>query len=202
MADAVGFQHSAISYDEFRRLPHPDGAASQIVCTGEQITYLGVATTPLEVSLFSSVHTALGVRKCVWISTDSYAIARSAPLRLAGSGYATIEYSFSFVPDPRDGVLRLYQFQGVTNRRAEDAITQALTLKFGTPELRTGVVQNGIGNRFDQVTAVWSDTTGSLLVQSPSQSVDRMTILMTDAHLSSYVADQEAAAQAAIPNGI
>lgn len=191
-----------LSYDDFRRLPHPDGAASQVVCTGEQLTYLGVAVTPLEVTVYSSVQRTLGVRRCVWISTDSYAIARSAPLRLAGSGYATIEYSFSFVPDPRDGVLQLYQFEGLTNRRAEDAIIEALAAKFGTPEVTTGVVQNGIGNRFDQITAIWSDATGSLLVQSPSQSVDRMTILMMDTRLSRHVAAQEAAAQAAIPNGI
>lgn len=191
-----------ISYDEFRRLPHPDGFPAQIVCTGERVTVGRLPMTPLDVSIFNDLHVALGVRKCVWINTAGDWAGRMAGLGLAGSSYATNEYSFSFVPDPSDGVLRLFQFEGITNRLAEAPVLQALTAKFGNPNLSRGTVQNGIGNNFDQTTAIWSDATGSLIVQSPAREVNKMTIVMTDARLSDFIAGEDTARRAAIPNGI
>lgn len=217
-AQARGSQHSStfdfkgvplgISLDEFRRLPHPDGKPAKVVCTGEKTGVGALAQLePTEVMVVEEDEHAAGVRKCVWISLDrsapyGFGFGDPAPLGLAGSGYATIRYSFSFVPDPADGVPRLYSFTGTTNTLAMDNIVEAITAKFGMPRVLQGSVQNGFGAKFSQTTDVWATQSGSLTVQSPAGEVGKMGIVMLDKRLADVVDRAGAARRATIPNGI
>jgi hypothetical protein len=191
-----------ISYDDFRRLPHPDGYQSKVVCTGDKEIRYGIATEPIGVGIYDTIQIAIGIKKCLWLGTEGYGAGRPAGLNLAGSGYGANDYSFVFVADPKDGVVRLFRFQGITNSLAADEVVDALTAKFGKPIKSIGEVQNGLGNHFQQANHRWSKSGGSLLVQSPSLATNKMTIIMSDDRLEEYVKQQEALKKAATPNGI
>ncbi|ALC12511.1 hypothetical protein [Sphingopyxis sp. 113P3] len=190
--------------EEFRAMPHPDGKAAEVVCTGEKIEVTrNYSREPIDVMVFDETEKTLGVRRCVWITVDSpYGKGSAAMLSLASSGYGTGHYSFSFVTDPVDGEMRLFKFMGTSNAAAYPATIEALTGKWGKPVTEKGTVQNRIGNTFDKETAVWANPAGSILVESRFSKIDDMAIIMTDARLSKIVVDAEAAAKAAKPNAI
>lgn len=202
------------SIDEFRKLPHPDADNSQadfrakssvVVCTGEKVAVSNnYSSEPSEVMVFDETELALGVKKCIWAGTDrQYGMAgRSAPLSLAGSGYAAYDYSFSFIPDPRDGVLRFYRFEGESNRSAFGDVVEALTAKFGKPNLSHDTVQNGIGNNFDKTTAVWINATSSILTSNRWTEVDKMGIVVSDKRLSDIFEAAKTARKAGVKNPI
>ncbi|MGN6270272.1 MAG: hypothetical protein ACTHM0_10320 [Sphingomonas sp.] len=192
-----------ISYDDFRKLPHPDGiATTQTICSGDNMMDLEIPIPPSEIEINDPIEKAVGIRKCIWISTYGPGKDDIAGLDLAGSRWALNEYSFSFAPDPKDGVLRMYQFSGMTNVRADDVVVQALTAKYGQPKTMSGTVQNRLGGTSDQVTDEWSRGTGSLIVRSPAVASDKMMVVMVDNRMSKIVDDEEAAKRAAVPNGI
>ena len=183
-----------ISYEDFRRLPHPDGERAQVACTGEKVS----SREDLRVS--DDVEEQLGVRRCIWVGVDGD--GGEVPLRIAGTAYTTIAYSFAFVPDPKDGVLRLFKFRGVSIRGAEPVAVDALTAKYGKGKINTGTVQNGFGNHFEQVSAEWSSALGSITAIAPATTTSDMAIIMTDKRLSKFVDDRRATKRAAVPNGI
>jgi hypothetical protein len=196
-----------ISLDDFRRLPHPDGTAnSRVLCTGEKVAITSTySSEPTDVMLFDEVERTLGVRKCIWVSTAAESYRRAGDrqsLSLAGSGYGTIEYNFSFVPDPKDGVMRLYQFYGVSNRNAASDVVEALTTKWGAPKIVNDKVQNRMGASFDQVTALWNNPAASITVQDRWTKIDNMAILVTSNRLADVVKRAKDAKKAAVPNPI
>lgn len=192
------------SLEDFRKLPHPDGTGAKVVCTGEKVAITSsYSSEPSQVSIYDEVEKALGVTRCVWISVgQQYGNGSPAGLSLAGSGYASYYYSFSFIKDPKDGIMRLYHYSGETNVAAFDAITEALSGKWGKPTITTGTVQNKIGNSFDQTTAIWANPLASIMVQSRWSKIDDMVVIMDDTRLSKIVTDAKAAKRAATPNAI
>ena len=192
-----------IGMDEFRALPHPDGRPAKVVCTGEKAGDDRFASEPVDVMVFNAEEKALGVRKCIWVTTgEQYLNGRTSGLAIAASGYAANSYSFSFIADPMDGVMRLYGFDGRTNVSAFGDALEALTAKFGTPRVDKGTIQNKMGNSFDQTTAVWANPLSSLTIQSRWSKIDDMGILMTDERLQKLVRDARAAKKANTPNPI
>ncbi len=192
------------SLDEFRKMPHPDGKPAKVICTGEKVAVTrNYSSEPIDVMVFDEVEKSLGVARCVWITTEGqFGVGSTAGLSLAGSGYASYSYGFSFIKDPKDGVPRLYRYLGTTNVAAYGAIVEALTKKWGTPSLQKGTVQNRIGNTFEKETATWSNSISSLVVESRWSKIDDMNILMQDARLSKIVSDARAAKKASTPNQI
>lgn len=191
-----------ISMEDFRKLPNPDGSPAKVVCTGEKIGDL-VPMEPVYVMVFDEAELKLGVKKCIWIETaHNFLKGSQASLSLANSGYATYDYSFSFIPDPKDGVMRLYKFAGTSNAAAMSKVVSALTAKFGTPKIENDKVQNQIGNSFDQTTANWLNPLSSLTVQDRFSKIDDMGIVLVDNRLAGLVAREKAAEEAAEPNAI
>ena len=180
-----------ISIDEFRKMPHPDAddkdahyaaKGSAVVCTGEKVSISASYTIePTEVMLYDRAEQAAGVVKCVWVnkSNDRMARGKTAALSLADSGYAVYDYSFSFIPDPKDGVLRFYRFVGETNRNAFGAVESALAHKFGEPIVTQDDVQNGLGNRFTRTMAIWRNNTSEIFVTDRSSEVNKMVIIVS-----------------------
>jgi hypothetical protein len=202
-----------ISLEDFRRLPHPDPDiadrdAARVVCTGERVaTTPGFpAQEPSNVMLFDPVEEALGVKKCVWIDTSANPPnpmgGSVEALGFASSGYGTYDYSFKFMPDPKDGVMRFYEFEGSSNRNATDDVIKALTAKFGDPTITISKVQNQLGASFDQVTAVWANPAASITVQDRWTKVDDMVIIVDDSRLEEIYTKAKAAKNASTPNGI
>jgi hypothetical protein len=191
-----------ISIADFRMLPHPDNSPSQVVCTGEKVGDR-FPSEPINVILFDETERKMGVIKCVWIDTsDGYFKNRQAALSLADSGYAAYDYSFYFIKDPKDDVIKLYKFEGTSNGAAMSSVTNALIHKFGAPWIENGKVQNKIGNNFDQTTAIWSNKLPSLLIQDRYLKIDDMGIVMTDTRLAGLISDEKAREAAAKPNAI
>ena len=197
-----------ISYDEFRQLPHPDGTEGAIVvCTGEKVAMGRYPSEPLEVRVYGETENNLGVKKCVWVSgVADEQMLRSAgqvlPLKLAGSGYVAYDYSFSFLPDPTDGVLRLYQFQAETNHNAAQDVMLALTQKWGKPVTTKEQVQNRMGASFDRIVATWSKPGASIFVQDRWLKIDKMMMLMSSQRFVDIIAEAEEKRKASIPNPI
>lgn len=185
-----------ISIDEFRKLPHPDAddkdahyaaKGSAAICTGEKVSISANYTIePTEVMLYDRAEQAAGVVKCVWVnkSNDRMAKGKTAALSLADSGYAVYDYSFSFIPDPKDGVLRFYRFVGETNRNAFSAVISALSRKFGRPIMTQDEVQNGFGNKFARTQASWKNDNSGILVVDRFQKLNDMVIMVSDKRLS------------------
>jgi len=197
-----------ISIEDFRKLSHPDGKASKVVCTGEKIEkFKGYSSEPMDVILFDDTESSLGVKQCVWIDTVgvgdiAFGKGDTAILSLANSGYGSYHYSFSFIKDPKDGVMRLYRYSGTTNVAAYGKIVEGLAGKWGPPGVSKGTVQNKIGNSFDQETAIWSNPLASIVVQTRWNKIDDMNILMEDTRLAKIVSDAKAAKDPAKPNAI
>ena len=196
-----------ISLDDFRRMPHPDGIEnSRVLCSGEKVAITSTySSEPTDVMLFDEVEKSLGVKRCIWVSTVAESYRRAGDTRslsLAGSGYGTIEYSFGFVPDPKDGVLRLYQFYGTSNRNAASDVIEALTTKWGPPKIVNDKVQNRMGASFDQVTALWTNPAASITVQDRWTKIDNMAILVTSNRLSDVIKRAKDAKKAATQNPI
>ena len=209
--DATNFDFKGvplgISIDEFRAWQHPDNRENtRVACTGEKVQKSYGAFEPSGVAVYDASELAAGVVKCIWIATRSdgamYYVGDRVALSLAGSGYAAYDYSFSFVPDPIDGKLRLYKFLGTSNINAAPAVIEALTSKYGKPEISSGEVQNKIGNSFAQTRALWSNTNGSILVEDRYLKIDDMVIIVSDKRLSKVIEETDAARKASIPNGI
>lgn len=194
-----------ISLTEFRAMPHPDGAKARTICTGEkrQVTKT-YSSEPVDVMVFDTVEKSLGVVKCVWLHEggDSYLDGMTAGLKLAASQYATNDYSFRFLKDPEDGVMRLYQYEGQSNLAAFDDVVEALTGKWGAPKLTEGKVQNKIGNSFDQTTAIWSNPLSTILVQSRFTKIDNMGIIMSHTRLGGVLQHAKDKKKAETPNPI
>jgi hypothetical protein len=192
------------SLEDFRKLPHPDGAPAGVVCTGEKVAVTrSYSAEPIGVSVYDETEKALGVKRCLWISTgEGLGSGSTAGLSLANSGYASYSYTFSFIKDPKDNVDRLYRYSGTTNVAAFGPIVGALTAKWGTPVVTKGAVQNRIGNSFDKETAVWSNPLASITIESRYTKIDDMNLVMKDTRLSKIVSDAVAAKTAAKPNAI
>lgn len=198
-----------ISYDEFRQLPHPDGTeGAKVLCTGETVPLTSTySSEPSEVRIHDETQKDLGVKKCVWVSgaPDPKRYRRAGevlPLKLASSGYVAYDYSFSFLPDPADGVLRLYRVQCQSNHNATVDVLQALAQKWGTPVTTSETVQNRMGATFVQIKAIWSNASGSILVQDRWLKIDKMMILMESHRLAGIVAEAEKTRKAEAPNPI
>lgn len=197
-----------ITIDEFRARPHPDGAAdAKVICTGEKILRFRVLSEPFQVAIYDDVEKALGMKKCVWVTTKEdkakYTYAGEVvSLALAGSGYGSRDYEFSFVPDPRDGVLRLFKVKAVSNRNAFSDVLQGLTGKWGVPKLVNGTVQNKMGATFPETTALWTNPAASITVIDRWTKVDEMVILLSENRLGTIVQQAKDAKKATIPNAI
>lgn len=203
-----------ISIDEFRKLPHPDAddkdahyaaKESAAVCTGEKVSISANYTIePTEVMLYDRAEQAAGVVKCVWVnkSNDRMAKGKTAALSLADSGYAVYDYSFSFIPDPKDGVLRFYRFVGETNRNAFSAVISALSRKFGKSIITQDEVQNGLGNKFARTMASWRNESSEILVMDRFQKLNDMVIVVSDNKLSDVYRKAEAEQEASKKNPI
>jgi hypothetical protein len=185
-----------IPIEEFRNRPHPDGRAASVVCTGD-------AGAPYNVHNYDEVEVSLGVKKCIWYGEylPGNTMKEAVPLNLAGTEYASYEYEFDFVPDPKDGVAKLYKFQGSSSSNATADVVTAMSAKFGNPVITTAKVQNVFGASFDQTTANWTNPAATILVQDRWTKIDDMLILMTDKRLSDIVNTAKALKKAA-PNGI
>lgn len=184
-----------ISIDDFRKMPHPDAdnndahyvaKDSSVMCTGEKVALTpDYSAEPTEVMIYDSAEKAAGVVKCVWVNQteDRMARGKTAGLSLADSGYAIYDYSFRFIPDPKDGVLRLYRFIGETNRNAFGSVQAALTNKFGKPAVSQDEVQNGIGNIFTRTILLWKNDVSEILVSDRFSELNKMTIVVSDKRL-------------------
>jgi hypothetical protein len=191
-----------ISMDDFRKLPHPDGTGSIVTCTGEKAGDR-YPTEPSDVMIFDDTEKKLGVQKCIWTATSSqFMNGQTAMLSLANTDYGCIPYSFSFVRDPKDGIMRLYEFQCISNAAATADVITALTSKYGAPRIARGHVQNKIGNSFEQTTALWENSLSTLMVQDRYGAIDDMGIVMTDIRLNSIVVEEKRAEAAAKKNPI
>lgn len=197
-----------ISLDEFRARPHPDGNSNaKTICTGEKIKRFSSSMEPYQVSIYNDVEKSQGVVKCIWVTVNdnksTYVYAGDVvSLSLAGSGYGSRDYSFSFVRDPKDGVMRLYEIEAVSNRNAFNDVVQGLTGKWGAPKLVNDTVQNKMGANFPQVTAIWANPAASITTVDRWSKVDEMAILVVDARLSGLISAAKAAKKASIPNSI
>ena len=197
-----------ISLNEFRARAHPDGSGNaKTICTGEKIKRFSSMTEPYQVSIYDDVEKSLGVVKCVWVAANenkgTYTYAGDiVSLALAGSGYGSNDYSVSFIKDPKDGVMRLYEIKAVSNRNAFDDVVQGLTGKWGAPKLVNDTVQNKMGATFPQVTAIWSNPAATITTIDRWSKVDEMIILVVDTRLSELVSTAKSAKRASIPNAI
>jgi hypothetical protein len=186
--------------EEFRTLPHPDGSAARVVCTGEEVGK-SYKSEPIDVRIYSEDERAAGIVKCVWINTSDE-FENTSGLDLAGSGYATFRYSFEFVKDPKDGTMRLFKYSGKTNINAANDINSALTAKWGKPIIKEGSVQSQAGATFPQVTAIWSNSLSFISTETRFTKIDDMGIVMVSNRLSSHVKSMQDARKASIKNGI
>lgn len=193
-----------ISLEEFKAKPHPDGTPSQVVCTGDKVpNYAGKLEETYQTAVYGEVEKALGVKRCIYMATSTYTKSLTeSSLGLAASGYGMMSYGFYFIPDPKDGVMRLYKFSGTSNRNAAGDVITAMTGKFGQPNIVTDKVQNKMGASFDHVVATWSNPASVIMVEDRYTKIDDMGIVMLNNRLSKIVSDADAAKKAATPNAI
>lgn len=189
--------------EDFRSMPHPDGTSARVVCTGEKVGKR-FPTEPANVMVFNEIEKELGVKKCIWIgiSDESFFNDTQSALSLANSGYAAYDYSFYFIPDPNDNILRLFKFRGTSNASATNDVIDAISNKYGLPKITKDTVQNKIGNEFIQTTAVWNNTVSELIVQDRYTQIDKMGITMTDNRLNDVLRKKIEDEEAAKPNPI
>lgn len=186
--------------EDFRLTQHPDGYPAKVVCTGDDDAVMA------GVGVYDSAEVAAGVKKCVWLDErddlNGLLKGRVASLGAANSGYGFYDYSFQFVPDPKDGVLKFYLFDGATNRDAFPDTLSALTSKYGPPAITKDSVQNGIGNIFERTIAVWSSKLSSIVLIDRRGEVDKMGIRIKSIRLSEVVEKIEKEQKAAVKNPI
>ena len=124
-----------ISKEDFRALPHPDGVASVVKCTGHGLGPM----SGLYVQELSRKYSDAGLTECMWFSTetstyggDSYELAK---LKMAASGYKA-EPTFLFTPDA-NGVSRLFRVSASTEGTAAGDVLKGLTKRWGEPTFRS-----------------------------------------------------------------
>lgn len=195
--------------EAFRTWAHPDGKPdTKVACTGDKVMKIGRSEfTAPGTDVYDAVEKKLGVTKCVWVqAVDDKKNYRSAgrivSLAFASSGYAAYEYSYSFIPDPVDGVPRLYQVVAISNRNAFADVVEALTTKYGEPEVTTDTVQNKMGATFPHSTAVWTNEEQSILAEDRFTKIDNMVIMVTDHRLAKPIKEAEEAEKAKQVNPI
>lgn len=180
---------------DFRKMPHPDGKNAYVVCTGQTVAVSQGSPRrfePMVVKITDDSEKALGVKRCIWLDPDKMALGSSTPLSLGNSGLAAHTYSFSFVVDPSDGMLRMYQYSGSASKSAFEGTVRALTEKWGEPVLGKGRIWQS-PYFVDSETAVWDRELSSIAVESPTRGYEPMTIIMRHKALSKIVADAKAA---------
>lgn len=166
-----------MTLDEFRAMPHPDAQKLEnprVICTGE-IGEMG-ARGAWELKV-SKVEQAAGVVRCNHFATDrklSRPETAEVNLNVAGVG---VYQTFDFAPSPVDGVTRLYRIAIRSNMDYWDQFLAAYVEKFGKPtEVRSGTVQNKLGNAFDKATAVWLQKESSITLEARTTKIDLMGI--------------------------
>ncbi len=161
--------------DDFKKMQHPDTGnpdhktkSSTVVCTEDKASVNG---SPYSVMLsLDETERQLGVKKCAWID-DSGSVDQ---LLLTSSGYGTIAYSFSFMPDHKDHTLRFYKFNGGYSKNVYGIALEALTKKFGKPAIDTSP---DIGSK-DKVT--WKNATQTIAMSVLFDQLMDITVIDND----------------------
>lgn len=114
-------------------------------------------------------------------------------LKLPAANYIVNDYTFDFIPDPRDGKMRFYRFFGTSNSNANDDVVAALTAKFGPPKSNDENMQNGFGAQFKSTESMWANSLSILTVKERWNEISKMAIMLTDNRLLKIVADDDKA---------
>jgi len=167
-----------VSLEDFKKSSSPDSQSATPSCTddGSNEVYI-----PLD-----DTEKRLGIVKCVWIDATGEMASTSIAMgiKLASSNFVSRNYSFDFIRDPRDGVMRFYKLICLADDGAEPDVINSLKAKYGSPHVETDTVQNGDGGVFKQYISIWLNRLSSITVIDPYTSVDKMGIFFTDERLN------------------
>lgn len=191
-----------LSIEEFRNLPHPDGKAGRVVCTGDTVIENGrpALLGDLAVNRFEA---SLGIKKCAWWGSVYPPLPESeVSLSLPSEGYVVGVYSFDFIKDPKDGGMKFYKFFGTSHSNANSDVIAALTGKFGTPRKSVETMQNGFGASFQSANNTWANAKSVLTVKERWMTLNKLAIMLTDNRLLKIANDAEAAEKAKTKNAI
>jgi hypothetical protein len=188
-----------MSQADFRKVGYPRySGAGHVLCTGDTNRFETAYINTNEDEDLS------GVTKCVFVGSRGFSYSsddEQLELDMGGSHYASYTYSFSFVPDPKDHVPKLYRIVLPTGIGAMKDIVEALTDKFGPPtNTSTGSVQNKLGARFSQRTYTWTNSASQIFVQGPWGEVEDMVVIYRLLSLDKLVSDQAQARKKAQKN--
>lgn len=195
------------SLPELRSAPLPQAWEARmgvhLICSNEPVPANHV--TPL--FHLSADERAAGIVRCQYFgnwdggTTYDRRLNKVMGLSMGGGDYVAYDYNFGFIPDPTDGVLRLYAIWLETSLDALPDVDSALRSKFGKPtQSSLSPVQNGFGAAFPQTTSVWSNPVSSVTMQSPFERIDRMLVLYDLKRLSAQAVRDVERARAAKPN--
>jgi hypothetical protein len=178
-----------------------------VTCTGDLFPSYGNKMREASGVAVYGIEKEAGVKECVWTRARderaTYVSAgETAPLKMADSGYVSFYYSFKFIPDPKDGVLRLYEVHAPSNTAAAGNVIDALSTKWGKPETVNDSVQNKLGASFPRTTATWSNPAATITVTDRWSKIDDMMLIMKSTRLHSVIDKLEEAEKAKQPNPI
>jgi hypothetical protein len=74
-------------------------------------------------------------------------------------------------------------------------VLDGLKAKFGEPSMTDSSVQNGMGNRFQNTTAVWQDGDGELVLTRFGDDLDSSSLTLTDRN---YLAEKVKSARRSV----
>lgn len=167
---------------EFRNLPFPDeidkvhDSYPDLICTGDrgddQDALRGIGVYGTDVTL--------GVIICRWIVPPNHGKYRYSDENavISVADYMTDNIAYEFIATPEAKEPRLFEISVGMSNQAFEAVLRGLTEKFGKPKaIKSGKVQNKIGNTFSNTTAFWSNGVSTISIEERSSKIDRMSIL-------------------------
>lgn len=155
-----------ITIDEFRALPIPPGNS-------------GAYNAPV-----AACEPFIRWMKCNWVETSSSGVPRHSPAFTPvgdGGGYA----DFLFTPSP-DGQLRLMRIELKSNMQYLAGMLDPFVKKYGNPQIKSGIAQNGYGASFSQQTMTWSNGVSEIVMETLCGRVDFLCLNYSHKALEAY----------------
>lgn len=175
-----------MSISEFKKLPHPDGNDSKVICTGDSKPE-GIRQD-YELSVYGDESKA-GVIIC------NFYLLRPFPTRLiwldAQLNVASINayMKYKFLPDPlRGNELSLYAIIVRSNVAAWEKFWEGYTGKYGPPNhISDAPMQNKVGATFDNVVATWDNKISGITLRKRFERIDNSYIFYIHYRLSQEI---------------
>ena len=175
-----------VTLSDFRKMPHPDGQQTKVICTGDP-------DAKRRVLFASDDEDAAGVRVCNHYEFKKLFASSSLPPEWTETSLnvATINVfmTYKFVPDTKRGnEPALYSIIVRSNVTNWNKFWEGYNGKYGKPQsVSNASTQNRAGATFDNVTATWENDQSSITLIKRFSRIDNTYILYEHQRLAAEI---------------